>query len=146
MAASESASRPNKGAPIPFRRSDPWILLAVAMAGFRGRCGLRQLIAAADYINHVVPTRAEIEDAANRLARAGLLSFSPEGFSLTPKARCLLIGLESKSQLLLKQLKMLEEELPNVKRQPRGPTRWRLEPARYRQALAEYLRSFNDRR
>jgi hypothetical protein len=145
MAGSESASPRIRAGRVLFRSGDPWVLLSIATASFRGRCALRRLIAAADCINHAIVTRAEIEGGVNRLARAGLLSFSPMGFSLTPKARRLLLGLESKSRSPLKQWKMLEEYLPSLKPLTRRLARWRLSSVYYRQTVAEYMRSFGTR-
>jgi hypothetical protein len=125
---------------ICFHPSDPWILLAVAKASFHGSCSLPRLISAADYINHAIPSRAQIEGGVNRLAAAGLLSVSKNGFSLAPKGRRLMIGLESKSRSLPRQWKMLEKELPAIGPLTRRARRWRLSPAVYRQAVAEHLR------
>lgn len=145
MAGSESASPRIRAGRVLFRPGDPWILLSIAKASFRGRCSLRRLIAAADCINHAIVTRAEIEGGMNRLVSAGLVQILPPGFALTPRARRLLLGLESKSRSLLEQWKMLEECLPSLKPRVRRLARWRLSSVCYRQTVAEYRRSFGKR-
>jgi hypothetical protein len=128
--------------PLLIKSSDPWVLLSLATASFRGSCSLRGLIAAGDYINHAVLKRPEIEGGINRLAAAGLVVVSPWGFSLTPGARRLLLGLESDTRSLLKQWDLLNVRLPKLRTLERPFPRWRLGRERYRKAVAEYLSSF----
>ncbi len=56
-----------------FVYSDAWILLAIIYSGRRqGVSADRSTISqAADYINHAIPTRDEINGALTRLQRAG---------------------------------------------------------------------------
>ena len=125
-----------------FRPTDPWVLLSLAAASFRGPCSLRGLIAAGDYINHAVIERLEIEGGMNRLASAGLAQVTPRGFSLTPKSRRLLLGLESETRSLLGQWELLNARLPKLRALDRPVRRWRLGRERYQKAVAEYRRSF----
>lgn len=127
--------------PIRFQPYDPWILLSIAVASFRGRCDLRQLIAAADYINHAIPERAEVEGGLNRLSAAGLVLISRQGFSLTTRSRRMLLGLETKSRSLLKQWTMLDRILPRCLAVVPRPPKFRLTPTRYRQGVEDYRSS-----
>ncbi len=127
---------------IRFSNSDPWILLSAAACNFRGACTLRQLIAAADHVNHAIPGRNEIEGGVNRLAAAGLLSVSSGFFRLTPRSRRLLLAMEARDRKLLRQWRMLGEKLPSLSPPADRPRRWRLDPGRYRKAVAAYQSSF----
>jgi hypothetical protein len=53
-----------------FESSDAWILLAISFAGGDGAARLPEIIAAADYINHAIPTAGELDGALNRLPAA----------------------------------------------------------------------------
>ena len=62
--------------------TDAWILVAI---GGRGeRVDLSHLLFSADYVNRLIPTRMELEDAINHLGKAGLVTVTEHGFALTP--------------------------------------------------------------
>lgn len=140
---SGSASRPIEVPRGLFRPSDPWILLSLAVASFRGPASLRGLISAADYINHAIPTRAEVEGGLNRLARAGLVSTSCRGFSLTSRSRRMLLKLEGNTRSILRQWTLLDRRLPRCRVAVPRPPRFRLTPMRYRLAVEDYRSSMS---
>jgi len=55
-----------------------------------GRQSLRDVIAAADYIDHAIPTDLEVMIAVGRLSAAGLLAVDGDELGLTPKGQELL--------------------------------------------------------
>jgi hypothetical protein len=52
--------------------SDAWIFATLGYRGQRDGVSLRSLVAAADRINHAIPTEAEFTTAVGRLVAAGL--------------------------------------------------------------------------
>ena len=63
-----------------WERTDAWILQAVVYAGRRGN--VRRVIARADWINHDIASRQELEQSVRRLEAAGLVS--AEGLRIRP--------------------------------------------------------------
>ncbi len=61
------------------------ILLVVAAGGGKPQ-DLKSVIGMADYINHAIPTRGELEGAFTRLGAAGLVRRRKAGFYPTPRA------------------------------------------------------------
>ncbi len=72
-------------APGAWERSDAWILLAVLMG--TEPCSLEQLIGAADYINHAIPTLEEIHGALNRGVAGKLVRVRRSEFEVTDAGR-----------------------------------------------------------
>jgi hypothetical protein len=74
-----------------FLSSDVWVLQAAAAAAREAApVTLAELIAAADMINHAIPTREELNGAIGRLGRAEYLTATAAGtVSLTPSGRAL---------------------------------------------------------
>ncbi len=54
--------------------SDTWVLLAILYGGGQEGKALREIIGAADYINHAIPGYEELEGGLARLAAAGLVA------------------------------------------------------------------------
>ncbi|MCU0977908.1 MAG: hypothetical protein MUF25_01940 [Pirellulaceae bacterium] len=69
-----------------WQPEDPWILLAALYNRDEDAIPLRKIVAAADAINHAIPTLEETHGALNRLAAGRLLKAKRETFSVTPKA------------------------------------------------------------
>lgn len=64
--------------------SDSWILISVLYASEgTPAASLTDIIAAADYINHTIITRGELETGFSRLVGAGFLTPSSGGFSVS---------------------------------------------------------------
>ena len=64
--------------------SDAWLLLAAALTEEGGSGTLPGLLAAADAIQHAVPTFDEVDGAIGRLCAAGLLKREGNSFRMTP--------------------------------------------------------------
>ncbi|HEX2696171.1 MAG TPA: hypothetical protein VHM28_00590 [Anaerolineales bacterium] len=100
-----------------FQSSDAWIFLSIMNT--KG-VDLRTVIATADYINHAIPTKEEIEGAVNRLAAAGLIGVEGGLFKLTPSGSRLYGRIAPSGKSLIKAWKELEQyfnsaELPAVR-------------------------------
>jgi hypothetical protein len=65
-----------------FLHSDSWLLIAVIYASQDASVAtLTEIIAAADYINHAIMTRGELETGFARLIRAGYVKQTDGGFA-----------------------------------------------------------------
>ncbi|HEU0131583.1 MAG TPA: hypothetical protein VFQ85_11410 [Mycobacteriales bacterium] len=66
--------------------SDAWLLASLALAGDGARLGA--LVAAADHLDHAVPTAGEVRTALARLAGSGLVTVADGPvLALTPRGR-----------------------------------------------------------
>lgn len=65
-----------------FLWSDAWLLQAVAVAARGGAATLADVIAAADAVNHALPTHDELHGALYRLTEAAFVEETPRGFAL----------------------------------------------------------------
>jgi hypothetical protein len=80
-------------------RSDSWLLLSLILATERQpAAGVRDLIAVADYIDHSIITREELETGFARLIGAGHALQVPGGFAVSPAVREFWQGLAPKNQ------------------------------------------------
>ena len=68
-----------------FQRTDAWIFLSINTT--EDGTSLEDLIAKADYINHAIPSKDEIEGAVTRLSTAGLVRFENSKFILTDSGK-----------------------------------------------------------
>lgn len=66
---------------VPLTRNDAWIL--VAIGGHGEYSTLRNVITSADYVNRLVPTAEELEQAINHLGKTGLVNVTHEGYAVT---------------------------------------------------------------
>jgi hypothetical protein len=78
-----------------WQEADSWILLAAIYNRQFSPIDLSQIIAAADYINHAIPTLEEIHGAINRLQAARLIKTKHDVFYVTDKALELMAQVES---------------------------------------------------
>lgn len=60
-----------------------WIFAATARASAAEAAGLRQIIGAADYIDHAIPTREELQMSLGWLIAHGLIQRQGQGYQLT---------------------------------------------------------------
>jgi hypothetical protein len=124
-----------KAQPIAFPWSDAWILLAVLYSN----ASVRGILAAADYINHALPSYAELDGALGRLRAAGCVEHERGRYRATPLARRAYARIAQRRQTALKEVAALEAFL-NVRRvAPPAGRRLRLRRATYDRALAAYL-------
>jgi hypothetical protein len=70
---------------VTFLWSDAWILQAVALAAQEEPARLDEVIAAADAVNHAIPTAGELHGAFVRLTQAGFIQEVGGRFSLGPQ-------------------------------------------------------------
>jgi len=63
--------------------SDAWLLQAIALATQRGPATLAQIIAAADAVNHALPTFDELHGGFVRLTAGGFVAEAEERFTIT---------------------------------------------------------------
>lgn len=126
-----------------WKPEDGWLLLAAFHCEPAEHIELPILLAAADFIEHAVPTCPELHGALNRLESGGLLRQTKAGLSLTQKAFRLRESLEKCSgRAVQDQLdalrKLLDCPCCGV---PVRAVRWRisLTGAEYDRAVSAYL-------
>ncbi|HEU4463867.1 MAG TPA: hypothetical protein VFS53_02370 [Gemmatimonadota bacterium] len=70
---------------MKFLWSDAWLLQAIALASRNEPATLADLIAAADAVNHALPTSGELHGAFFRLAAGGFVEEVDDRFRLTSR-------------------------------------------------------------
>ena len=65
-------------------RTDAWILAAI---GSEKAITLDDLVSSADYLNRLIPSKTEVEEAVNHLVKAGLAQEQDRRFRLTAEGR-----------------------------------------------------------
>ena len=70
-----------------FLASDSWILLSIILISGNNGARLKDLIPAADGINHAIPTFEEIEGALARLTTEGFISQEGDAIFVTEKTK-----------------------------------------------------------
>ena len=97
---------------VRARWSDAWILAAVDWAA---DADLAKIIAAADAINHAIPTIEEVEHAIQFLGAAGLVRYSDNSLQLTDEGRRVCKRTETKDIFTtLDRLHAFLKKLPEV--------------------------------
>jgi formylglycine-generating enzyme required for sulfatase activity len=134
------------GGPGGWHWNDAWIFVSAVIAERLERdralhaalpvtgASLADVLAAADFLNHSVPTRAELEESVRRLAGAGLLTVDDDLVEVAPAGEQLwrtrpFSGLSSAVVTLQTQL--------NRSSTP-GDSDWRLDEQAYAAAVREY--------
>jgi len=92
-----------------FQSSDAWIFLS--LGNDEAGSTLRDIIATADWINHAIPTKQEIEGAINRLSVAGLVKVEDDKFMLTSEGKTIYEKMVGQHRQLLKIWPKLEKYL-----------------------------------
>ena len=125
-----------------WQSADAWILLAALYCGPSGEIELRHLIAAADFINHAIPTLEEMHGAINRLLAGRMITAKRGTFSVTDKARELFAKVEASCK------KFVQDQREGLGRIMDCPccgvklkrVRWRfaLDAATYKEAVESY--------
>ncbi|MEV8516887.1 hypothetical protein [Dactylosporangium sp. NPDC051484] len=119
--------------------SDAWIFSAIAGTGPDDGCTLTQIIAAADAINHAIPTEAEFIQAVPRLIAADLVGARPEAdrYWHTPAGREL-----HRQRMQRRGLFGWAEAIPPALRELGDPqdTAWSLPPGAFGRAVQGWLR------
>jgi hypothetical protein len=116
------------------RWSDAWVLAAVDWAA---DADLAKIIAAADAINHAIPTIDEVEHAIQFLGAAGLVRYSDNSLQLTDEGRRVCKRTETKDIFTtLDRLHAFLKKLPEVNGAPDAESI--LERSTYLSALERY--------
>ncbi len=111
---------------------------ALPMAG----ASLADVLAAADFLHHAVPSRAELEESVRRLAGAGLLVVEDDLVEVAPAGEQLwrgrpFSGLSSAVMTMQTQLNRASEP---------GDADWTLDDQTYHAAVREYSHRLQDGR
>lgn len=93
-----------------FVWSDAWILLAVIYADGQG-CDLDNLIKIADYINHAIPTKVELNGAIVRLTQAKMIKESKGKFKAAAKVMKAYSRTHTPRRTALKEVEDMEKFL-----------------------------------
>lgn len=93
-----------------FQRHDSLIYLSIASSRNPG-VSLVDLISTADYIDHAIPTREEVEGAVNRFLRFGMLEVQQGIFYLTAVLKREYEVICSKNKSYMKQWERLYDLL-----------------------------------
>jgi hypothetical protein len=120
--------------------SDAWFLEAVGWS--EAGVTLVELISTADYIDHAILTRDEIEGAVDRLRPAGLLRVDEGRFVLTEAGQSLRRAHERLGVLARIGRLAADPALAPPAAHATSARRWRLPEAEYRRALTKYQSGF----
>ncbi len=94
-----------------FVWSDAWILLALLYSGGKEGTDLRATIAAADFINHAIPTYDELNGALARLQAARYLERRGRTYRVTPRVLSAYAEIGARRRLVQKELDDLQSFL-----------------------------------
>ncbi|HEY0664486.1 MAG TPA: hypothetical protein VGD24_00280 [Gallionella sp.] len=100
----------------PVHDVDAILLLAMSLAAKRRPAELVEIIAAADLSLQAVPTSARMTDSLHRLGSYGLITETPDGYSLTAAAQLMLTG-HAKKALPQERIRNIREHLADHNRQ-----------------------------
>lgn len=97
---------------MKFEHSDSWIFLCIP----RQEPGINreEILAAADHINHAVPTNEELEGALKRGIETGLIASKKEKYFYTEKYRNLIKKIFSSRKDIFKVWDELEQFLTTL--------------------------------
>jgi hypothetical protein len=123
-----------------FKHSDAWIFLS--LNNVEGGTSLEDLIAKADWINHAIPTEAEVEGAINRLAKAGLVDFQNSNLFLTHAGKELHEYIHSQGRSVLKLWERLEKHLNTASFPFVEVSDFKIKPKELHNAYKKYNKQF----
>jgi hypothetical protein len=128
---------------------DAWILLSVLYAGQHGSfSSLSQVIAAADFINHAIPTLGELDGALFRLRRAGWVEIQDLSICPSPRAHSMFSERHNRRTTVPKDLELVRQRInardwaPNtpLPKPPRRPRVAGLTGEELAAAVSEYIK------
>jgi len=124
---------------VTLSKNDAWILVAI---GGRGEyTTLRHVITSADYLNRLLPTSDEIEEAINHLGRVGLVVVSAKGFALTPSGVKVLDDLGAAKKGVIRLMLDLMKAWEGISVEDVAPGfTYRIDPTAYDAAVEGYPR------
>lgn len=113
--------------------SDALLLSLIRVTGtLDDPCALSDLIAAADALYHLIPSRQEIEHGMSRLLPAGLARYDSRGFASTPLGRATVARARGGSVSRIEALHVILARIPVI------PMRWTLDERAYDAVVLEY--------
>ncbi len=123
---------------IAFTHTDAWILYAIPTR--IKDCPLSEIMARADYVNHAIPTKDEMEKAITKGLRCGLLERSLSGVKYALSHREAVENATGKSRYALKAWDALYQFLSKDKWEQINEERFSLTLEDVDGAYQEYLR------
>lgn len=118
-----------------------WVLLAIAYGAAPTGTTLTALIAAADYINHAIPTHDELSTSLVRLHEAGSIERAGRVYRLTAAAAAAIARVQTPRSTALTELRRLQAYLETLDRGASLLHQRRLRRDVYDRAVAAYLGS-----
>jgi hypothetical protein len=88
-----------------------WIFMATAMAAANKPAALSSISATADYINHAVPSREELDDSIAWLVAKELLVKTGDHYELTAKGKAEYDSAAKRSRAVMKIWELVELKL-----------------------------------
>lgn len=117
--------------------SDAWVLWSVA-AGSTPSTTLRQLISAADYVNHAVPTYDELTGALGRLLAAGCVERVGRGYRASDDIQAALAAVRTPRSSALAEINALFAHLVTLPVPAATSAKPVLSKTAYRRAVEDY--------
>ena len=124
-----------------FLSSDAWIFISLNPT--ETGATLESILAAADWINHAIPTQAEIEGAVNRFMQADLLHMKADKFFLTERGLGLYRAIMDKKGAILKHWKKMEKLLNETDLPVLAAEEFHLPSSQLEDAYQRYIKRFS---
>jgi hypothetical protein len=115
-----------------WAKSDAWVAKAIARASAADGAVLSQIIGEVDALNHLIVSRAEVEQAVRRLCGTGLLVVEGKTFRLTADGEAVTGPVEGG---LFSQVRGVLNRLERI---PVLESEWKLDDDAYAAAVEEY--------
>jgi hypothetical protein len=91
-----------------------WIFISLAMASSAGPAGLREILGAADYIDHSIPTHEELRGSLGWLIARGFIESTDRRYSLTGAGREFYDEASARSAYVHKMRPRIEEKFAGL--------------------------------
>jgi hypothetical protein len=121
-------------------RTEAWVFLAIARAGYDRLAPLDAVVACADHINATIPSRDELEQSVSALSAANLIVTEHLQLGLSPTGRRVFDGIESVDRSPRKQPPIAERSLRDTGVAGAVRNGWTVTDAEFRAAVALYNR------
>ena len=120
--------------------AEAWIFLSIGDAARWGDATLDRIIGAADANNHAIPSVDEFEQAVGQLLGAGLITATPEPYSLTPEGLQLYGIINSVKRGHITRFIETAEEWRARPPSGAGRVSWAVDPTQFNEAYQKYTR------
>ena len=127
-----------------FVWSDTWVLLAIIYNQKRGSATLQDIIAAADGINHAIPTLEELESALNRLLAAGCITEQDGKYDVTEPVLMVYAKMTKPRQSVPDELDKMKQFLATSPRPESCPKVIVITDSAFKDACENYLKRRRD--